>query len=193
MPRLWSDTIESHRRAVRDAAVDVTTALVAQHGLRGVTMSEIAERAGIGRATLYKYFPDVDSILREWHEREISSHLRQLVAARDQASGAAERLRAVLEAYASLAHGSHGHHDAEVAAVLHRNAEPIMRAEREVQKLLEDVLTEAAAAGVVRRDVTVHELAAYCLHALGAARALTSRTARHRLAGITMDGLREVG
>src|SRR6266536_2860456 len=36
VPKLWNDTIEAHRRDVRDAIVDKTAALVAQHGLRGV-------------------------------------------------------------------------------------------------------------------------------------------------------------
>ncbi len=59
MPRIWSETIAAHRDAVRDATLDATAALVAEHGLTGVTMSQIAKESGIGRATLYKYFPDI--------------------------------------------------------------------------------------------------------------------------------------
>jgi AcrR family transcriptional regulator len=33
---------------VRDATVDTTAALVAKHGLAGVTMSQIAKETGIG-------------------------------------------------------------------------------------------------------------------------------------------------
>ena len=33
VPRLWDETIEAHRRAVRDATLDTTAALVAEHGL----------------------------------------------------------------------------------------------------------------------------------------------------------------
>jgi hypothetical protein len=32
--------------------------------------------SGIGRATLCKYFPNVESILAVWHERHVASHLR---------------------------------------------------------------------------------------------------------------------
>src|SRR5262245_17513296 len=63
MPKLWSETITLHRREVRDAILDTTVALVAEHGLHAVTMSQIAEATGIGRATLYKYFPGVEAIL----------------------------------------------------------------------------------------------------------------------------------
>jgi AcrR family transcriptional regulator len=189
VPKLWNDTIETHRRAVRDATVDTTAALVAQRGLRSVTMSQIAEETGIGRATLYKYFPDVEAILRAWHEREISRHLEQLGHARDQASDPAQRLRAVLEAYARIAHGSHGHHDAELAALLHRD-EHIIRAQHQVQAMIRDVLEEASAAGLVREDVTVDELAAYSLHALAAAGSLSSTAAVARLVDVTLAGIR---
>ena len=77
MPKLWNETIEAHRRAVHDAALDTAAALVAERGLLSVTMSQIAEETGIGRATLYKYFPDVEAILIAWHERQIARHLEQ--------------------------------------------------------------------------------------------------------------------
>src|SRR6266540_1980443 len=114
MPRLWTETIETHRREVRDAIMDTTAALVAEHGLLSVTMSRIAQETGIGRATLYKYFPDVEAILRAWHERQIAGHLDYLAEVRDQAGDPGERLEAVLEAYALIAHESHGHHDSEL-------------------------------------------------------------------------------
>ena len=107
VPKLWHRTVDAHRQAVRDAILDTTAALVAEHGLRPVTMSQIAEETGIGRATLYKYFPDVDAILLAWHERQIAGHLEHLTEVRNRAGGAGERLEAVLEAYALIAHESH--------------------------------------------------------------------------------------
>src|SRR5262249_58986600 len=59
VPKLWSDTIDDHRRAVRDAILEATGRLVAKQGLVSLRMSHVAESTGIGRATLYKYFPDV--------------------------------------------------------------------------------------------------------------------------------------
>src|SRR5262245_8068886 len=74
MPKLWTETIETHRREVRDAILDTAAALVADRGLRSVTMSQVAEETGIGRATLYKYFPGVEAILLAWHERQVTGH-----------------------------------------------------------------------------------------------------------------------
>src|SRR5919109_2191205 len=119
MPKLWNETIEAHRREVRDATLDTAAALVAEHGLRSVTMSQIAEETGIGRATLYKYFSGVDAILAAWHERQVTRHLRYLAEIREQAGDAGAQLAAVLEAYALI---RHEHRDSELAALLHQGA-----------------------------------------------------------------------
>src|SRR5215813_5174727 len=104
VPKLWNETIEAHRREVGEAILDTTRALVAKHGLRAVTMSQIAEETGIGRATLYKYFPDVESILIAWHERHVAGHLAQLAALRTAPGDPVPRLEAVLQAYALIRH-----------------------------------------------------------------------------------------
>jgi len=189
VPKLWNETIDAHRHAVRDAIIDATAALVARHGLRAVTMSDVAQDAGIGRATLYKYFPDAGAILRAWHDREIRDHLEQLTAARDRADGAGDRLEAVLEAYAHLSQGSHGPHDVDLATALHRD-ERVAGAQRAVRRLLVEVLEAAVANGDVRADVAPDELAGYCLHALAGAARLRSKAAIGRLVKVTIAGLR---
>ena len=189
MPKLWNETIEEHRREVREAILDTTVALVAQHGLLTVTMSQIAEETGIGRATLYKYFPDVQAILLAWHERQIGGHLGYLAKIRDEAGDAGARLAAVLEAYALISYQSRGHHDTELAALLHRD-EQVVVAERQLRHMIRDLLTEAADDGDVRDDFAPDELASYCLHALTAASRLPSKAAVRRLVTITLAGLR---
>ncbi len=188
MPKLWTETIEAHRRDVRLAILETTAALVAAHGLLSVTMSQIAEETGIGRATLYKYFSDVESILLAWHERQITAHLEQLAEARDQASDAGERLHAVLEAFALISHESRGHRDTELAAFLHRD-QHVGRAQHQVHALVRGLLTEGAVSGDLRDDIVPDELASYCLHALTAASSLPSKAAVRRLVAVTLAGL----
>ncbi len=189
VPRLWNETIQAHRAAVRDAILDATAALVAHHGLTSVTMSAIAEQTSIGRATLYKYFPDVEAILLAWHERQISGHLQQLAEVRDHAGDPGQRLKAVLDAYALISHESHGHRDTELGAFLHRDGQ-VARAEQQLHGMIRELLTEAAKTGDVRDDVAPDELASYSLHALTAASGLPSKTAVRRLVMVTLAGLR---
>jgi len=186
VPKLWDETVEAHRRAVRDATLDATAALVAEHGLASVTMSQIAERTGIGRATLYKYFSDVEAVLVAWHERQVGGHLRQLAQVGEGPGGAGQRLRAVLEAYALT---SQEHHGSDLAAVLHRGTH-VGQAQDQLSHFIGDLLREAAATGEVRDDVPPDELASYCLHALTAAGSLLSKAAARRLVSVVLAGLR---
>jgi AcrR family transcriptional regulator len=189
MPRLWRETIEEHRRDVGDAILETTAALVADRGLRSVTMSEIAEQTGIGRATLYKYYSSVETILLAWHERQIGDHLEHLARVRDQAGRAGERLERVLEAYALISRESRGHHDAEVEAFLHRDGR-VATAKQQLRAMIKDLVAEGSRSGELRDDVPPDELAIYCLHALGAASTLPSKAAVSRLVAVTLAGLR---
>ena len=186
VPKLWNETIEEHRRAVHDAILETTAVLVSEHGLAPVTMSKIAPEGGIGRATLYKYFPDVEAIMVAWHDRHIARHLRQLTEARDAATPAG-RLEAVLTAFALI---QHQHHDTELPVALLHRGEHVARARQQLQDLVSDLLAEGAQAGSVRSDIAPGELAGYCLHALTAAGSLPSETAVRRLLAVTMTGLR---
>jgi AcrR family transcriptional regulator len=188
MPKLWRETIETHRNAVRDAVLEVAQALVARHGLRGVTMSDIAEGAGVGRATLYKYFADVEAVLLALHERLVGAHMSQLADVMRRPGGPAERMRAVLEAYAQIVRERGPHHDAEIAAVLHRQ-EATVHAQDHLRRMIAHLVKEGADAGVFRRDASPDELAAYCLAATTAASGLTSQAAIARLVEVTMNGL----
>ncbi|MDN3021407.1 TetR/AcrR family transcriptional regulator [Streptomyces sp. S.PB5] len=189
MPKLWNETIDAHRAAVRDAVLEATAALVAEQGLTSVTMSRIAKDCGIGRATLYKYFPDVDSILLAWHERQIGHHLDHLAEVRDRTEGAGERLEAVLRAFAHVSQASRRHHESDLAAFLHRDRQ-VTQAQLKLRTMVEELLADAARAGAVRDDIAPGELASYCLHALTAAGDLPSEAAVHRLVAVTLTGLR---
>jgi len=185
VPKLWNETIEEHRRAVREAVLETTARLVADHGLHSVTMSQIAQESGIGRATLYKYFPDVEAILVAWHERQIGGHLQLLAELRDQTGDPGERLKAVLEAYAMI---QHEHQGTEMAALLHRG-QHVAHAQQHLVELIRDLLAEVAETGELRDDVPPAELATYCLHALMAAGSLPSKAAVRRLVDVTLSGL----
>jgi AcrR family transcriptional regulator len=187
VPKLWTETIEEHRRAVHDATLDTTAALVREHGLASVTMSQIASAAGIGRATLYKYFPDVEAILVAWHDRLITRHLRLLAEARDAAATPVGQLEAVLEAFALI---QHQHHDTELPVALLHRGEHVAQARRQLQDLVGDLLAAGAQAGAIRSDIAPGELASYSLHALAAAGSLPSEAAVRRLLSVTLAGLR---
>ena len=165
MAKSWNEALATLCHAVRDAIKDTSWSLVHEHGATGLSMSQIAERVGISRATLYRYFSDVDSILVEWHADKIHSHVTQLRSAAADVADPAERLTAVLTCYATIARGVP--HGGELATLLHQGAH-LTQAEQQVLDLFAEVIETAAAIGAVRRDVAPAALARYCLYALAA-------------------------
>ncbi|MGH8777200.1 MAG: TetR/AcrR family transcriptional regulator [Jiangellaceae bacterium] len=172
MPKIWADTIDTHRRQVQDAVLDATAALLHEHGPMSVTMAAIAERAGIGRATLYKYFPDVESIVLAWHASDFSDHRSHLEAlinsdavtlddvvhfARSQRQR--HRRHESGDVVGTLAHALAAEHTAMPDAV-----------EREVVAALASLMSQLAQRKQVRSDVDADTLARWLFHAIHAPR-----------------------
>lgn len=189
MPKLWTQTIETHRHNVREAILDTTWSLAAQNGAMSVTMSQIAQEVGIGRATLYKYFPDVETILNARHERHVLGHLAQLDELRRQIGDPGDTLKSVALAYAQICYHRAQYGTIELSALVH-TPQHVAAAEKRLLTLFKDVLADAIATGEVRDDIKPEELAVYCLHALGAAASLPSEAAIRRLVQVILTALR---
>ena len=169
MPRIWADTIEGHRRQVTDAILDAAAELFAEQGPLGVDMSAIAVRAGIGRATLYKYFSDLEAILVAWRGRDVAEHLRRL-----EALSASTDLS--LEALADLVYAQRRHHlRSKGAGLLGTLADTLAGAGTAFSDIVDEflaVLTRLMARliqqGEVRADLDPGILARWLMHAVHA-------------------------
>lgn len=188
VPELWTHTVASHREEVRRAITEAAWSLATRHGPMSVTMSQVANEAGIGRATLYKYFPDVEAILHAHHERHVLEHLAHLSQLRDAAAGPRRRLEAVAVGYAHMCHHRTRRGSIELFALVHQT-ERVSQAERQLVALFEELLADAVADRVLRDDTPVEELALYLVHALGAAQNLPSEAAVQRLVCVTLAAL----
>ncbi|MFH8251530.1 TetR/AcrR family transcriptional regulator [Microbacterium sp. B2969] len=183
MPKLWSDTIADHRSAVLDAILDATAEVVHRNGVTGLTMTALAEKSGVGRATLYRYVPDVAAALVAWQQREISRHLQRLHAISSQSSDEV-RLENVLVAYARIR--SHRHGD---DGSLHGTGQLAM-AENEVRELLRDIIADDVRDGRARADLSPEELAAYAVGSVSAAGSISTPSAAPRLAALVLESIR---
>lgn len=54
---------ESKQRRARDAIIDAAHALFAERGFDDVSVTDIAERAGVGRTTFFRYFGDKQEVV----------------------------------------------------------------------------------------------------------------------------------
>src|SRR4249920_2950062 len=53
---------QARRRSARDAIVEAAWALVGEEGLAGLSLRDLARRAGISTPTVYAYFDSKDAI-----------------------------------------------------------------------------------------------------------------------------------
>jgi AcrR family transcriptional regulator len=94
----WRDTLETHKARYRERIIDAAIELVAEEGVAKASMAALAQRAGIGRATVYKYFPDVEHALLAHVEREVDECRSALLAVLARDSDPVVRLRGCIEA-----------------------------------------------------------------------------------------------
>lgn len=72
-----------------DALLDAAATLLDERGLAGVTTTEIAHRAGTSVGGLYRYFPDVETLLRALAARNQERYWASALADDDGARGRA--------------------------------------------------------------------------------------------------------
>jgi AcrR family transcriptional regulator len=101
-PSSLADT-RTRQTAVRvsdDALLDAARTCVLAVGVRRTTLAEIARTAKVSRMTLYRRFPDVNSVLSALMTREFGGLLRRASVEGETASTARERL--VVSAVAAI-------------------------------------------------------------------------------------------
>jgi len=93
VPKIKAATVEEHRLATIDRLLDAFGSLVLERGYTGLSFADIAQAAGLARTAVYNYFPDLETMLFAWTEREVANAITELegeVAAEPKAS---EKLR----------------------------------------------------------------------------------------------------
>ena len=187
MPKIWADTVDQHRSEVRDAILEATGELATEVGERALTMSEIAARAGIGRATLYKYFGDIESILAAWHQRMISLHLAHL---RDVIANEDDPQRRLVAAATRHAETIHQHHHASAIILRPASSSEQATTVADGKNQLIELFTELATAAQAEQPESIPlppaEFANYLIHALAAAATAESKASLRRLVSLTL-------
>lgn len=120
-----------------------------------VPFDEIARRAGVGNATVYRNFPDRDALVRE-----------VVCSVMDRTAEAAERALAETgDAFAALERFVHTAADERISALcpmvcstFDKNHPDLEAARERVERLVEEVMRRAREAGRLRPDVGVGDL-----------------------------------
>jgi AcrR family transcriptional regulator len=161
----WDHTVDEHRTAQRGAIAAAAWVLAQEHGPLAITMSQVADAAGVSRPTLYKYFPDVEAMLTAHHRKHVEAHVAELAGIVNGPGSPGERLDRLVRAYADICHHRARQGSAEVDRLVH-SAFELDAAESKLVDLFALAIRDA---GADRDDLTPPALAAYAVRALAAA------------------------
>jgi AcrR family transcriptional regulator len=78
--------------------IEAATVVFAEKGFGGATMEDIADQAGINKATIYRYFDSKDALIQAIAEAIFAQELAELQSAYASSGTATERLTAFYEA-----------------------------------------------------------------------------------------------
>ncbi|MEU6089082.1 TetR/AcrR family transcriptional regulator [Streptomyces sp. NPDC047085] len=148
-PRPRADALRNRERIVTAAQE-----MFVEHGPH-VPLDEIARRAGVGNATLYRNFPDRDALVRE-----------VVCSVMDRTAQAAEdALAETGDAFAALEHFVHTAADERISALcpmvsstFDKHHPDLEAAGHRLEQLVEEVMNRAKAAGQLRPDVGLGDL-----------------------------------
>jgi AcrR family transcriptional regulator len=184
-PRPLRRDAERNRQRILLAA----RAAFAERGL-AVTLDEIAERAGVGVATVYRRYANKDDLIEELYEdivAELAAAAEAELAQDDPWNGLAGFLEQ------SLAMQARNSALKEImAGGSHRGRERVARARERVAPLASELFERAKQSGRLRPDVTETDMAT--IHMMLGAVIDSTRTTEpdtwRRYFGIVLDGLR---
>jgi AcrR family transcriptional regulator len=172
----------------RDRVLDAARALFAEAGI-GVTMRQVARRAGVGPATLYRRFPTKQALVEAAFDHELQA-CRGIVedgcAARDPWSG----FCSVVEGLSVLNARNQGFTDA--FTTMSADAGTIAAHRSSLLQMLAGLAERAQNVGALRRDFLIDDLVLVLLAGRGLSALPLARRegAARRFAALALDGFR---
>ena len=174
-------------RRNRELVLRTAMRMFAAEGL-GVPLGRIAQRAGVGPATVYRHFPSKDVLV----EAVFAEHIEGLVAAADRWAARAAPGDALFGFLLEVIEKSAGRQhvcDALTADQGWPRAVLTAAAQR-FREALERLLYDAKQAGAIRGDVQADDLSALAVGGIALRSAHRNRARGTRLVRLLLDGLR---
>lgn len=155
MPRIVADSLAEHRDLVQRQVFDAFAELLGRGSFDAVTMAAIAERAGLGRTTIYHHFHDKEAVLVAFATHETQTYVSELRTALGEARRPADQLRTYIRHH--LAAGEKFHMG--LGPSLYGALSPAARLEiRDHVGEVEDVLREILSTGQAEGTFDIDDL-----------------------------------
>jgi AcrR family transcriptional regulator len=180
--------LRADARENRDRILEAARALFSEHGLE-VSMREVARRAAVGPATLYRRFPTKQALIDDAFADELRA-CRQIVEDGCADPDPWRGLSTMIEDLSVLNAQNRGFVDAFMSAGSQEHT--FARHRMALLHRIEELTQRTKRAGLLRPDATVDDLVLVLLAARGlsSARSAIRTAAARRLAALAMDALR---
>jgi len=187
LPDTAPDQLRRDARDNRAAILGAARALFADSA--DVAMCQVARRAGVGQATLYRNFPSRGALIAEL----LDEHVERLAALAAEHAGQPDAFFVLLRGLIDGMVGLYG------LAVLARSDgetdSQIRDGRRRIAELLKGPLCDAKAAGTLRRDISIDDVFLLLGMARGAMEGLADPGARsavaHRVLALILGGIEQ--
>ncbi len=191
LPQIARPALRSDARENRDRVLDAARDLFGERGL-DVTMREVARRAEVGPATLYRRFPTKQALVDEAFDHELRA-CRTIVQEGSADPDPWHGFCSVVRRVGELNARNHGFVDAFMSA--HPAATDFTAHRADMLRTLADLCRRAQEAGTMRADVVLDDLVLVIM----AGRGLSAPSERVRLAAarrfsaLAIEGFRASG
>ncbi len=136
-----------------DRIIHATLTLISEHGLGAVTMSRVADVAGVARQTLYNHYGDIDTIVAAAIDRHNRDSMDLLDAALQVAESPADKIEQIVRHFVMV--GSHAHHAIGLGIGLSPDVRATLDSYTEaVEQHIRDILQDGRQSGDFRPDLT---------------------------------------
>lgn len=145
---------DANRPGTRDRILHAAAKMIGQTGVRNLSMSSVAEEAGVSRQTLYNHFPDIDTLVNAAVSSHNNENLRMVELMISTLNSAVDKLDYLARHQAVAAVEHAGIPGTDVRLLLQQSA---MQAQHnhEMAGLIVSILHEGRESGEFREDLSM--------------------------------------
>ena len=156
-----------------DRIINATISLISSRSLGAITMSQVAEHAGVARQTLYNHYSDIDSIVAAAIDRHNNESVALLTSALSVAQTPTEKFEQMARHFAMV--GAHAGQALELGSGTSSEVRQALdKYKHAIEEIINDTIEEGQQTGDFRPDLApdtdavlirsildgIHELAA---------------------------------
>lgn len=90
---------QERSKATLQSIMDASSALIGEHGLDAISMTQIAKLAGMSKASLYRYFPNKQALLLAHAEQSFQKHREEMQVVMQKGKDPKQMLRDAIDHY----------------------------------------------------------------------------------------------